>query len=61
MRRVEYLIDCCMDCPYYTLDGIIEYEKDLYDGHCMEKRIDIIYPEENNWFPDFCPLEKVED
>ena len=51
-RKVEYWIDECMDCPFYEDDG----EKGLCHETSIGNRM-FEYPDKNNWFPEWCPLE----
>lgn len=56
-RFVTYEIESCHDCIFYEDSS----EDTTCDSYCHNIHEDFAYPEENDWFPNFCPLEKVVD
>lgn len=58
MKKVKYLVDCCVDCPFFQ-----DYSKnENFEANCVKLNKDFNFPEEGcdspYWFPDFCPLEE---
>jgi hypothetical protein len=53
VRKVEYWIPQCYECPFYEDAG--------EDNICHETTIEdkhFEYPFKSDWFPEWCPLEK---
>jgi len=59
MRKVEYWIDNCYECPYHE-----DAETDEFDSYCYEHKTYFIYGETCTGgygsFPDWCELQTDE-